>query len=165
MSNHWRNEIDSPLLGAYSLSDGNEGFVEMNGVITHTGKADFIMGASGKQKVFIGYTNIGKPIKLNATISKAMTAISGTSNPTKWVNIPVCFYVDKHVKFGKELVEAIRIKKQVGAAPVAVVKPDLVIGTDTFTQAKAAVDAGTYDLAKLKIHYNVSEETQIALGL
>jgi len=110
---HWREHLGSPLLGAYSLyDDAKDDFIEKDGIITHCGKADFMLGESGKQNCLVAYTNLGKPLKINVTIADTLQSITGKRNPDKWVNVPVTFYVDRKVK-GKKgaTVEAIRVKQ------------------------------------------------------
>ena len=110
---HWKDHLNSDLLGAYSLfDDATEGFKEVNGIITRTAHEDHVLGASGKQKVFVAHTTLGKPLRLNNTMCNQIAVIAKTKNPAKWINIPVTFYVDTNVKLGRETVEAIRIKAQ-----------------------------------------------------
>ena len=110
---HWREHLGSPLLGAYSLyDDQTDDFKEVNGIITKTGHADYVLGESGKQKCFIAYTDMGKPMKLNVKMASVLADITGSRNPDKWQNIPVTFYVDKNVKSKAGTTEAIRIKAQ-----------------------------------------------------
>lgn len=164
---HWKDHLNSTLLGAYSLfDDATEGWKEVNGIITGCCTEYHVLGASGNTKCHVGKTNLGKPIKLNNTICKVLEQITGSKNPAKWVQVPVTFYVDTNVKFGKTTTEAIRIKAQVGAKPAPPAeKPTLVLNSDAFDKAKLAVEAGTFDLAKLKTYYTITEEVQIALGL
>lgn len=164
---HWKEHLDSTLLGAYSLfDDATEGWKEINGIVLSCCHEFHTLGGSGMRKCHVGKTNLGKPIKLNTTISNELEKITGSKNPDKWVNVPVTFYVDTKVKFGKGIVDAIRIKAQVGDKPAPPAeKPTLVLNSEAFNKAKLAVEAGTFDLAKLKTYYTITEEVQIALGL
>ena len=111
---HWKDHLNSTLLGAYSLfDDATEGFKEIDGVIINTAHEDHILGGSGKQKVFVARTSLGKPLRLNNVMSNQIALISGSKNPAKWLNIPVTFYVDEKVKLGRDTVEAIRVKARV----------------------------------------------------
>lgn len=110
---HWKDHLNSDLLGAYSLfDDATEGFKEVNGMITKTAHEDHVLGASGKQKVFVAHTTLGKPLRLNNTMCNQIAVIAKTKNPAKWINVPVTFYVDTNVKLGRDTVDAIRIKAQ-----------------------------------------------------
>jgi len=163
---HWKDHLDSTLLGAYSLyDDATDGWKEVNGIITSCGKEWHILGGSGKKNILVGRTNLGKPIKINKKIGEAIEKIAGCKNPDKWLNIPVTFYVDTRVSFGKDIVEAIRVKPQVGVVAKPKEKPVLEINTESFEKARLAVESGTYDLEKLKVYYVITQEVQIALGL
>ena len=117
---HWKDHLNSTLLGAYSLfDDQTEGWKEVNGTILKCCHEDHILGGSGKKNIHVAHTSLGKPMKLNSTISTAIQMITGSKNPAKWVNVPVTFYVDPNVKFGRTTVEAIRVKPQ-----KAIPKPD-----------------------------------------
>lgn len=50
-----------------------------------------------------------KPMILNATNSKTLKTLAGSSYLEDWVNIPVTIYVDPNVRFGKETMEGLRI--------------------------------------------------------
>jgi hypothetical protein len=164
---HWKDHLNSTLLGAYSLfDDTTEKWKEVDGVITRCCHEKHVLGGSGSTDCHVGHTSLGKPIKLNHTISKVLESITGYKNPAKWVNVPCTFYVDANVKFGKTTTEAIRIKRCANTpAPPPAAKPLLEIGTETYDKAKAAVEAGTFDLEKLKQYYTITPEVQISLNL
>lgn len=117
---HWRDFTNSTLLGAYSCySDKEDRFIEKNGTIIRCEIQEHTLGGSGKTRCLVGVTDFGKPIKINiVAISSVLQEITGTRNPDKWVNVPVTFYVDENVKFGKQTVEAIRIKRQINAPKI-----------------------------------------------
>lgn len=50
-----------------------------------------------------------KPMILNATNSKTMKALTGSAFIDDWNNVSVTVYVDHAVKFGKEVMEGLRI--------------------------------------------------------
>jgi hypothetical protein len=52
-----------------------------------------------------------KPMILNATNSKTLKAVTGSPFIDDWQNVPVTVYVDPNVKFGKEIMEGLRIRK------------------------------------------------------
>ncbi len=63
-----------------------------------------------------------KPMILNATNSKTLKALTGSSFIDDWLNVRVTVYVDSNVRFGKESVEGLRISPK---APVqAVLTPE-----------------------------------------
>ena len=116
---HWRDHLDSSLLGAYSLfDDKTEGFKEIEGMILRTAHEEHNLGASGKQRIFVAYTTLDKkkPMKINVTIAGAIALAAGSKNPDKWVNVPVTFYVDQNVKSKAGTSEALRCRKNNKAA-------------------------------------------------
>lgn len=118
---HWRDHLDSSLLGAYSLfDDKTEGFKVIDGMILRTAQEEHNLGASGKQKCFVAYTTLDnkKPMKINVTIASAIALAAGSKNPEKWVNIPVTFYVDQNVKSKAGTTEALRCRKNNKAVKV-----------------------------------------------
>jgi len=122
---HWKDHLDSSLLGAYSLfDDKTEGFKQVEGMILRCEHQEHILGQTGKKKIHVAITNLGKPMKLNVVISKQLELITKFKNPVKWVNVPVIFYVDENVSFGKQKVEAIRIKANPNK-PFGVVVPKI----------------------------------------
>jgi len=50
-----------------------------------------------------------KPMILNASNSKTMRGLTGSSFIDDWQNVPITVYVDSNVRFGKETVEGLRI--------------------------------------------------------
>lgn len=111
---HWRDHLNSTLIGAYSLyDDQTDGFKEIEGKILRTAHERHNLGASGVQDCFVAYTTLDakKPMKINVTIANAIALAAGTRNPDKWINVPVCFYVDKNVKSKAGTTEAIRCRK------------------------------------------------------
>lgn len=50
-----------------------------------------------------------KPMILNATNSKTMSKLAGTAFIDDWRNVRVTVYVDSNVKFGKDILEGLRI--------------------------------------------------------
>jgi hypothetical protein len=63
-----------------------------------------------------------KPMILNATNSKTMHGLTGSHFIEDWVGAKVMIYVEQNVKFGKEVMEGLRISPQ--APVVAWLTPD-----------------------------------------
>ena len=59
-----------------------------------------------------------KPMILNAMNSKAMHQIVGSPFIDDWINIQVVVYVDPNVRFGKDIVEGLRIRPHKEEKPV-----------------------------------------------
>jgi hypothetical protein len=116
---HWRDHLDSPLMGAYSLYDGEtDDFKSVEGYILRCTDEIHNLGASGKKKCFVAYTSIDtKPMKINVKIANEIALGAKSQNPEKWVNVPVTFYVDKNVSSKDGIVAAIRVKHRIEKAP------------------------------------------------
>lgn len=113
---HWRDHLDSTLLGAYSLfDDATEGFKTVDGYVLKCTDEIHILGASGKKKCFVAYTTLDakKPMKINVSIGNEIALGAGSKNPEKWFNVPVTFYVDERVNSKDGVVAAIRVKHRI----------------------------------------------------
>lgn len=53
-----------------------------------------------------------KPMVLNVTNSKTMKSLTGSAFIDDWQNVPVSIYVDPSVKFGRDMVEGLRISQK-----------------------------------------------------
>ena len=53
-----------------------------------------------------------KPMILNATNSKTMKSITGSAFLEDWVNVPITVYVESGIKFGRDIVDGLRIMRQ-----------------------------------------------------
>lgn len=139
---HWRDHLDSPLLGAYSLfDDATEKFKTIDGFILRCADEMHILGASGKRKCLVAYTSLSKekPMKINVTIASKLAAGTGSQNPEKWVNVPVTFYVDERVSSKDGIVAALRVRFR-NLAPQKTLEQakkafDLVASRETFVAA------------------------------
>jgi hypothetical protein len=112
---HWRDHLDSTLMGAYSLYDSQtDRFKSVEGYIVRCTDETHTLGASGKKKVFVAYTSIdAKPMKINVSIANEIALSAKTHNPEKWVNIPVTFYVNEKVSTKEGIVPALRVRARI----------------------------------------------------
>ena len=74
-----------------------------------------------------------KPFILNVGNSKTMKILTGSPFLEDWTDVKVTIYVDPNVKFGREIMEGLRISPD---APVAL--PQLMRDTQAWTNAIAA---------------------------
>jgi hypothetical protein len=116
---HWRDHLDSPLMGAYSLfDDATEKFKTIDGYIVRCADEMHLLGASGKRKCLVAYTSIDKkPMKINVTIANQIALGAKSQNPAKWVNVPVTFFVDERVSTKDGIVAALRVRAREEKAP------------------------------------------------
>lgn len=98
-----------------------------------------------------------KPMILNATNSKTMKRITGSPFIDDWVNVTVTVYVDPNVKFGKEVLEGLRIRDKAPSRPV--VTPDKA---KAWENAKAAY-LRDGDLKAVLSRADMSPEHQLRL--
>jgi len=96
-----------------------------------------------------------KPMILNATNSRTMRDLTGSSFIDDWNNVSVMVYVDPSVRFGRDTVEGLRIsteKPKVG-------KPELKPNTTEWTNAIASyLKYKTFD--KIELHRTISDENK-----
>ncbi|EIF3594782.1 hypothetical protein LE678_003240 [Salmonella enterica] len=98
-----------------------------------------------------------KPMILNATNSKTLKGITGSPFLEDWGGVKVTVFVDKHVRFGKESVEGLRI------SPARVIKPSLTPEkTQAWSNAKAAYRRdGNLDAVKSRMDISPAFEQQL----
>ena len=95
-----------------------------------------------------------KPMILNATNSKTLRSLTNSPFIEDWQQIKVTIYVDHHVKFGKEILEGLRISPQ--APAIAWLTPD---NAKNWNNAKAAYKRdGNLDAILARV--SISEEHQ-----
>lgn len=111
---NFKQIINPDFLGAYSLDDGNNGYVERDGFILSVNKQK-VADMSGTSEKLVAQTSIGKPMILKATNSKVIQAITGSKYIEDWRQVPVTFYVELNVKSPQGLVDALRLKRQKNA--------------------------------------------------
>ena len=75
-----------------------------------------------------------KPLILNAINSKTIKALTDSAYIEDWVNIPVTVYVEKNIRFGRDIVDGLRIST---TSPV-VTLPVITKGSKLFNNAVAA---------------------------
>ena len=95
-----------------------------------------------------------KPMILNVTNSKTMKALTGSPFIEDWAGVKISVYVDSNVKFGREVMEGLRISPK--APVVAWLTPDSV---KPWSNAKAAYKRdGNLDAVLARM--SISEEHQ-----
>lgn len=98
-----------------------------------------------------------KPMILNATNSKTLSVLAGSAFIDDWTGIKVTIYVDKNVKFGKEVMEGLRISP---TAPVEVwLTPDV---TKAWESAKRAYKRdGNLDAVTARMQISAEHQEQL----
>ena len=147
---HWKSAINPDYLGAYSLDDGNNGYVEKNGIIIRVEKRE-TTGQDGKKMKLIAQTSLGKPLILNATNRDVLIRHFKTNYYELWQNMPVTFYVERNCRSPKGgTTDGLRIKPQ--STPVI----------DMTKQIKSLRDCKTIEELQ-KAYLSLNKQEQIAL--
>lgn len=107
---HYRKAFDSPYLSSADIVDAISLTIACVRLeLDHTKKTkDSFNTAYFAEKEIRPGEKI-KPMILNASNSKTMRNLTGSPFIDDWVNVPVMIYVDNNVRFGKEIVEGLRI--------------------------------------------------------
>ena len=107
---HYRKAFDSPYLSSADIVDAISLTIACVRLeLDHTKKTkDSFNTAYFVEKEIRPGENI-KPMILNASNSKTMRNLTGSPFIDDWVNVSVMIYVDNNVRFGKEIVEGLRI--------------------------------------------------------
>lgn len=95
-----------------------------------------------------------KPMILNVTNSKTMKALTNSPFIEDWQGIKITVYVDSNVKFGREVMEGLRISPK--APTVAWLTPEVV---RPWTNAKAAYKRDG-NLDAVLARYSMTDEHQ-----
>lgn len=138
--NHWRELMPSPYLGAWDIPQGGS----LVGTIKSVTKKK-INELQGAEKVIIEFTDLPKPMMLNATNMKRIAKVAETVDFTKWKGVQVELITEKarSVSDG-DMVDAIRIKKD---KPKPRKTP---ISDADFPKALKAVKDGTFTAQQIK---------------
>jgi len=98
-----------------------------------------------------------KPMILNATNSKTMCKLAGTPFIQEWANISVTVYVDNNVRFGKEVMDGLRINTRAPARKQLF--PEM---TKAWSNAKAAFKRdGSLDQILAKMEMSEDHQAQL----
>lgn len=117
---HWKRFTNPDYLGAYEFLPGEEKVVQIVSVGQKT-----VVGDGGKEKSClvaqlrdpIDKNKVVKPMILNATNCKTLKRITGFDYIQKWFGVKITLYVDDKVKFGKDIVEGLRIRSSAPQLP------------------------------------------------
>lgn len=98
-----------------------------------------------------------KPMILNATNSNTLKKLTGSSFIEDWQNVKVTVYVDPNVRFGKEVMEGLRISPK--APTVASITPATV---KAWQNAKAAyMRDGNLDAVLARASMSEADQQQL----
>lgn len=155
---HYRKAFDSPYLSSADIVDAMQFTIaSVRLEADHTKKTKDLFNTAYFAEREIRPGEKLKPMILNASNSKMMRSLTGSPFIEDWVNVPVMIYVDHNVRFGKEVVEGLRISPH--KPEKKYITPD---NQQAWANAKAAyVRDGNLD--KVLARVNISEENQAKL--
>lgn len=107
---HWKQLINMDYIGAYALPDGKDLTLTIDHVVKenvtgNNGKKEMCMVAYFKEKDY-------KPMILNRTNAKSITALAGSPYIEKWQGQRITLYATT-TSLGRETVECLRIRPTV----------------------------------------------------
>lgn len=107
---HWKQLINMDYIGAYALPDGNDLTLTIDHVVKenvtgNNGKKEMCMVAYFKEKDY-------KPMILNRTNAKSITALAGSPYIEKWQGQRITLYATT-TRLGGDTVECLRIRPTV----------------------------------------------------
>lgn len=107
---HYRKAFDSPYLSSADIVEPTVLTVRRVALETDkTKKTKDVFNTAYFVEKEVRQGEKLKPMILNATNSKTMKALTGSAFIDDWIDVRVTVYVDSGVKFGKDLVEGLRI--------------------------------------------------------
>lgn len=117
---HWKILTNPKYLGAYEFKPGEEKIVQIVSVAS-----EVVTGDGGKESQCtvaqlrdpVNKDNTIKPMILNATNCKTLKKLTGSDYIQKWAGARIILYVDPKVKLGKDIVEGLRIKREIPPLP------------------------------------------------
>lgn len=154
---HYRAVFDSPYLSAADVVDPVTLTIShVTQEVDKTKKTKDVFNTAYFKEREIRPGEKLKPMILNATNSKTMDKITNTPFIEGWAGARITVYVDANIKFGKDLVEGLRIK---AAAERKTIGPEMATA---WANAKSAyLRDGNLDSVLSRV--NMSEEHQAQL--
>lgn len=154
LKTHWKEETNPDFLGAYSLQPGEERTLK---IINVKSQMVTLQGGSQELKTVATFEN-SKPMILNPTNCKIITSLYKTPYLEDWSGKMITVFATKKeangkaIKFGGEIIEALRIKYKI---PV-INKPELTPDHKRWNPAKKALAEKTITLEKLQETYFIN---------
>jgi hypothetical protein len=152
---HYRKAFDSPYLSSADIVEPTTltvAYVRLEPDRTKKTKDMFNTAHFAEKELRPGEKL--KPMILNATNSKTMKGITGSSFIDDWNDVSITVYVDHNVRFGRESVEGLRI------SPRAPGKKNLTPDNTTMWANAKAAFMRDGDLTKVLERVEMSPEHQ-----
>jgi len=130
---HYRKAFNSPYLSSQDIIEPTTltvKWVRLEPDKSKKTKDNFNTAYFVEKEIRSG--EILKPMILNATNSRTMRNLTGSSFIDDWNQVPVMVYVDPSVRFGRDTVEGLRISTEKPKTS----KPELTPNTKAWDRAK-----------------------------
>ncbi len=146
---HWKSGVKSPYLGAWDLTDYNDKNATIQKVVR-----ELTDGLPKNEVLNVAYfVEDLKPMVINATNSKRIAKITGSSFIDDWNNVEVTLYVQKDVKtIGGEYADGLRIRHETK------VKKNLTPDLPMWQTALFRLSKGTLTREKIEANWKISDE-------
>lgn len=156
---HYRKAFNSPYLSSADIIEPTVLVIKKVELLPdQTKRTKDIFNTAFFAEKEIRPGEILKPMILNAHNSRTMRNLTGSAFIDDWNNIPVTVYVDKNVRFGRDMVEGLRISTE----PPRIKKPVLVPGSEQWARAVSAYKRDGH-LNAVKKHMDISPENETRL--
>ena len=151
---HYRKAFNSPYLSSQDITEPTQLTIKnVKLEIDKSNKTKDLFNTAYFKEAEIRSGEKLKPMIMNATNSRTMRNLTGSSWIEDWVNVPVMVYVDPSVRFGRDTVEGLRISTEKPKQG----KPALEPGTAAWDRAKASFGKhGNFDAVEK--HVSISPE-------
>jgi hypothetical protein len=143
---YWKKLTNSPFLGAWDIPEGGTLKVKITAV-----GVEEVVGTGGKtEELIVAQLEGYKPMVCNVTNCKMISQVVGSKYVEDWVGKTIVLGAEV-VKFGKELVDAIRVR------PERAVLPTLTQGDERWDKAVEKLKSGQVTIDYLKEKFSINE--------
>lgn len=146
---HFKKLRNPNYIGSYELMTGDKP-IELVVTIDKAVK-EIVQNGDKKEEAMVVYLKGQKPMIVNSTNAKAISAATGSPYIEDWVGKKITLYVAQIKAFG-EKVDALRVKKEAPSLPV------LNATHPKWNDAITALRAGNTTVDKIKLSYQVNEK-------
>ena len=159
MKTHWKKEFDYDYLGSQDLEPGKDLVLTIKSV----GKEQ-VTGQNGRKEELLvaKFNEAVKPMILNRTNCKIIAKVHGSQFIEDWCGKSVQLYVKPDVKFGSDVVEALRVRPMLPKVIEKKGKP-VLNGSDAEKMSKAVQFVSEKGIDALLKVYEVSEDLKLVI--
>ena len=153
---HWKSFFEYTYLGSHDLDLG----VDLIATVKHVKQESLQVPGSREKndKPVVYWQEDIKPMVLNVTNSRMLDEIAGSKYVEDWVGKQVAVYIDNNIRFGKDTVEGLRIKRAPKKADPQIAK----------TMGEIRDELAKLDAATAKTHKDylnkLKEQKKLTLG-